>query len=73
MMQSRKIALATMVISPMARWKRETTAKVFDVSTATSAERWARKPYAAALMRDTASPVARASRVPMAKRSTRSP
>jgi hypothetical protein len=40
-MQRRKIALATMVIVPMARWKRETTANVFDVSTATSAERCA--------------------------------
>ena len=58
MMHSRKIALATMVIMPMARWKRETTAKVVDVSTATSAERWARKPNAVALMRETASPVA---------------
>ncbi len=58
MMQSRKIALATMVITPMARWKRDTTAKVFDVSTATSAERWARKPNADALMRATASRVA---------------
>ena len=49
------------------------TAKVFDVSTATSAERCARKPNAAALMRATASVVAAGERVLTAKRSTRSP
>ena len=46
-MQSRKIALATIVMTPMARWKRLTTAKVSEVSTAMSRERYARKPNAA--------------------------
>ena len=72
-MQSRKMALATMVMTPIARWKRETTAKVVEVSTAMSVERWARKPYAASLMRAIASAVARGERVAMANRSTRSP
>ena len=42
-MQSRKIALATMVMTPMARWKRDTTANVLrrldgDVDRAVRAE-----------------------------------
>lgn len=72
-MQRRKMALATMVITPIARWKRETTAKVVDVSTAMSAERWARNPKAASLMRATAWAVACGVGVATANRSTRSP
>ena len=36
MMQSRNVALATIVMTPIARWNRLTTRNVFDVSTAIS-------------------------------------
>jgi hypothetical protein len=73
MMQSRKIALATIVITPIARWKRLTTRNVRDVSTAMSRDRCARKPNATPLIARSAESVPRSERVPMANRSTRSP
>ena len=45
-MQSRKTALATMVMTAIARWNRLTTLKVWDDSEAITAEGWARKPNA---------------------------
>ena len=51
MMQSRKTALATMVMTAIARWKRLTTRKVWDDSEAMAAEGWARKPKALAVER----------------------
>ena len=42
MMQSRKTALATMVMTAMARWNRLTTLKVWEDSDAISAEGYAR-------------------------------
>ena len=46
MMQSRKTALATMVMTAMARWNRLTTLKVWEDSDAISAEGYARNPKA---------------------------
>src|SRR6185503_11405312 len=43
-------ALATIVMTPIARWKRLTTRKVCELSTAMSRDRCARNPNAAALM-----------------------
>ena len=72
MMQSRKTALATMVMTAMARWNRLTTLKVWDDSEAISAEGYARNPKALRL----SSAAAESGEMPGAsaspKRSTRS-
>ena len=72
MMQSRKTALATMVMTAIARWKRLTTLKVWDDSEAMAAEGCARKPKAERLSTATALSAGTPGASPMPNRSTRS-
>ena len=73
MMQSRNVALATIVIMPIARWNRLTTRNVFDVPTAMSREGYARNPNASEFTARSTESAALPPEVAIAKRSTRSP